>query len=87
MNTILSILGAAFMLLSVVSDAQAAACARGVRGAACAGPNGAVAAPRAPVAVVPPKGAVVVPPPKGAVVVPPAAARGCHWVNGVKVCR
>jgi hypothetical protein len=86
MNTILSILGAAFVMLSMVSDAQAVTCAQGARGAACAGPHGAVAAPKAHV-VVPPKGAVVVPP-KGAVVIPPpASVHGCRWVNGVKVCR
>ncbi len=78
MKTILSTLGAAFLLLSIVSDAQAAACAHGVRGAACAGPNGAAAVRkpygsaavvrRPPVAVAP-RGAVVVPPRRGTVIV------------------
>ncbi len=87
MNKTLATLGAAIILASMISDAEAAVCGRGVRGAACTGPNGTVAAPRAPV-VVAPKPAVVVPPRGGAVVVPPpAAVHGCHWVNGVKVCR
>ena len=78
MKTILFTLGAAFLLLSMASDAQAAACAHGARGTACAGPNGAAAVRkpygsaavvrRPPVAVAP-RGAVVVPPRRGAVIV------------------
>jgi hypothetical protein len=71
MKTILSTLGAAFLLLSMASDAQAVVCARGMRGAGCAGPNGAVATTRPPVAA-PPR-AVVVPPPRAVVVPPPRA--------------
>ena len=74
MKTILSTLGAAFLLLSMASDAQAAACAHGARGTACAGPRGAAAVrkPYGSAAVVrrpPPRGAVVVPPRRGAVIV------------------
>ena len=35
--------------LAIDSSAEAAVCARGIRGAACAGPHGAVAVRRAPV--------------------------------------
>jgi hypothetical protein len=52
-------------------QANAVVCARGVVRAGCAGPNGAVVVGR-PVVVAP--------------VVRPVA-RGCAWVNGVRVCR
>lgn len=61
-----------------MSEANAAVCARGMRGAACAGPRGAVAV-RRPVAVRP---AVVRP-----VVVRPAAACRTVFVNGRAVRR
>lgn len=65
--------------------AWAVTCVDGVYRAGCAGPNGAVVTRKAP----PPRAVVVTPAPvvvkPGPVVVTPA--RGCHWVNGVKVCR
>jgi len=60
MKTILTIIGAVFLMLSSVSDAHAAACARGVYRAGCAGPNGAVVG-RRPVAVAPRRPVVVAP--------------------------
>jgi hypothetical protein len=70
-------LAAGFLVIlatfSIVSEANAVVCARGVARAGCAGPNGAVVA-RRPVVGTP---AVVAP------VVRPA----CAIVNGVRVCR
>lgn len=82
MKTILTIIGALFLVLSSVSDAHAVACARGVYRAGCAGPNGAVVA-RRPATVA--RRPVVVAPARRPVVVAPA--HGCRWVNGVRVCR
>lgn len=84
MKTLLSTLGAAIVLLSMTSSAEAVVCARGMRGAGCAGPNGAVATARPPMAVPPPRGAVVVPAPRPPVVVAPAP---CRIIDGVRVCR
>lgn len=71
--TLLTISAGGFLALApaTATPADAAACARGVRGAPCAGSRGAVAARRpAPVVVAPARrGAVVVPARRGAVVV------------------
>ena len=58
--------------LSIVSEANAVVCARGVVRAGCAGPNGAVVA-RRPVVAAP--------------VVAPVVRPVCTIVNGVRVCR
>ena len=58
--------------LSIVSEASAVVCARGVVRAGCAGPNGAVVARRP---------AVTAP------VVAPVVRPACAIVNGVRVCR
>jgi hypothetical protein len=72
-------------MMAAVTDANAVTCANGVYRAGCAGPNGAVVA-RKPVAVVAPapRAVVVAPAPRAVVVAP---APGCHFVNGVRVCR
>lgn len=76
MKTLAKTLGAALLMMAAVTDANAVTCANGVYRAGCAGPNGAVVA-RKPVAV-------VAPAPRAVVVAP---APGCHFVNGVRVCR
>ncbi len=86
MKSILTILGAGFLLLASIADAQAVVCARGVWRAGCAGPNGAVIA-RRPV-VVAPRPPVVVVPHRPVVVAPRYHHHGhCNWVNGRRVCR
>ena len=71
-------IAAAFLVVlatfSMVSEAGAVVCARGVVRAGCAGPHGAVVA-RRPVATAP------------AAVVAPAVRPACTIVNGVRVCR
>ena len=47
----LILLGAGLLMAAAASDAGAAVCARGYRGAGCAGPNGAVVVRRPPPAV------------------------------------
>jgi hypothetical protein len=68
-------LAAGFLVIlatfSIVSEANAVVCARGVVRAGCAGPNGAVVA-RRPVVVAP---------------AAPVARPACAIVNGVRVCR
>lgn len=85
MKTLAKTLGAALLMMAAVTDANAVTCANGVYRAGCAGPNGAVVA-RKPVAVVAPapRAVVVAPAPRAVVVAP---APGCHFVNGVRVCR
>ena len=58
--------------LTMVSEASAVECVRGVVRAGCAGPNGVVVAPR---------------PAAPAAVVAPVARPACAIVNGVRVCR
>ena len=55
----LTILGVGLLMAAAASDAGAAVCARGYRGAGCAGPNGAVVARRPP-----PRAVVVAPAPR-----------------------
>ena len=62
----------ALATFTMVSEAAAVVCARGVVRAGCAGPNGAVVA-RRPVVRAP--------------VVAPVARPACAIVNGVRVCR
>lgn len=55
----LTFLGVGLLMAVAASDAGAAVCARGYRGAGCAGPNGAVAVRRPP-----PRAVVVAPAPR-----------------------
>ena len=77
---------ALFAMLASTPGAHAVTCANGVYRAGCAGPNGA-AAVRKPVATT--GGAAVYHAPASAAAVhtTPAAAAGCAWVNGRRVCR